>query len=108
MKSFGVSGFNAKICIIKIKKMAVIIGPQSVNGGTQAGYTLMPQDYVSYIWSADGGNIIYGQGTPVVIVEWFQVGQNTLQVDLIGSESQIDSVVIVVDVSSMGLPPYHH
>jgi hypothetical protein len=86
--------------------MAEILGPMTLSGNCQAGYTVVPQNYVSYSWSVgDGGTIVYGETGPVVIIQWTGLGQIQLTVNMYDTQQTPDSVTVTVDISTQDEPP---
>ena len=73
--------------------MYQIQGPLNVNVGAQSTYSVIPADGTSYAWTVSGCNILSGQGTSSIIVQWTQVGQGSIQVDV--STPSGDNLVII-------------
>jgi hypothetical protein len=87
--------------------MAEILGPMTLSGNCQAGYTVMPQNYVSYSWTVgDGANIVYGDTGQVVIIQFTGMGQIPVTVHMYDAQQTPDSVTITVDISTQDEPPH--
>ena len=48
----------------------VILGPTSFEALETYTYTVMPADGVEYYWEVTGGNIMTGQGTDTITIQW--------------------------------------
>jgi hypothetical protein len=70
-----------------------IVGPTSVNIGDQDIYSLTPADGISYIWTVVGGEIVNGQGTPSITVNWTASGPHDVQVQV----NTINGIVVIDD-----------
>ena len=73
--------------------MHQIQGPLNVNVGVQYTYSVIPADGLGYVWTVTGCNIISGQGTPSILVQWTLVGQGSIQVDV--STPTGDDIVVI-------------
>ena len=91
----SVSGtINIDYCDIPID------GPSPVCQGDIVTYsTVVPGSY--YNWTVQGGNIISGQGTETIEVEWTTPGENIIRIALTGTNAQPTTRVITVN------PTYH-
>jgi len=87
--------------------MYEIDGPDSIINNYVAGYCVVPQDAATYNWVLTGGNIVCGQGTAAVIVQWTVIGEDSIEVDLTNAQGMlINSITLPVDVSSGGNTPH--
>ena len=75
--------------------MHQIQGPLQVKVGDLSNYSVIPADGTSYVWTVVGCNILDGQGTPAIDVQWTIPGQGSIQV-AVTTGSGID--VVVIDV----------
>jgi hypothetical protein len=85
--------------------MSEITGPQNVAHNNVAGYTVLPQDSVSYTWTATGGIVVFGQGLGAVVVQWTTAGTNNLSVQLTTAQGALVDISIPVDTSAQGGHP---
>jgi len=87
--------------------MHEIIGPDTIIANYFAGYTVTPQDAASYTWAPTGGDIISGQGSGAVIIQWGAAGPGNLEVDLDDARGEIiNSVSIPIDIQTGGNTPH--
>ena len=73
--------------------MHQIQGPLQVNVGNQYVYSVIPADGTAYYWTVTGCDIVSGQGTPSITVNWTLVGTGSIQVDVLTTGGN-DIVVI--------------
>ena len=78
-----------------------IIGPLHVVVRDHAGYTInpLPSPMALYIWTVEKGEIISGQGTSAIEVQWHEQGQGKVTVEIVspGAPPQTIHVIVVVD-----------
>ena len=73
--------------------MHQIQGPLNVTLGVESTYSVVPADGTSYVWTVSGCDIISGQGTASIIVQWTQLGQGSIQVEV--SMPSGDDIIII-------------
>lgn len=77
-----------------------ITGPQTITtASAPVLYSIAPQANHLYYWTLVGGNIISGQGTSSLMVQWVLTGSNRLKVKLINSNNCSDTNSINVHVT---------
>jgi hypothetical protein len=72
--------------------MHQILGPLTVNVGSNYYYTVSPNDGTSYYWSVTGGTIVSGQNTSSIQVHFVTAGTCTVQVNVTNGED-----IVVID-----------
>ena len=73
-----------------------IVGATETNIGDIDPYTITPVVGSSYAWTVTGGQIIAGQGTPVITVLWDTDGPGSVEVNV---NNGADIVIIDTDSS---------
>ena len=73
-----------------------IIGATETTIGDIDPYTITPVIGKSYVWTVTGGEIIAGQGTPVITVLWDEEGPGSVEVNI---DNGADIVIIDTDSS---------
>ena len=101
-----------KLCVDSISKSITVIPNPSIGtiqGSTNAGmsapyaYSIASQANHTYLWSTANGNIISGQGTNAVQVQWLNAGTGKIQVQLSNSQNCSSTDSSVVSVSNVGI-----
>jgi len=72
-----------------------IVGALETNIGDIDPYAVTPVIGKSYVWTVTGGEIIAGQGTPVITVLWDTDGPGDVQVNIDNG-----SDIVVIDTNS--------
>jgi len=73
-----------------------IVGATEVNVGNIDPYTITPVIGSSYEWTVSGGEIISGQGTDNIMVQWDEAGPGYIEVNI---DNGADIVIIDTDSS---------
>lgn len=77
--------------------MATIQGPIVVRVNTVTTYIAIPTGCVQYTWTlSGGGQILNGQGSDCINIQWNAPGQWSLQVSMQLPNGQTDLAVIVI------------
>ena len=72
-----------------------IVGAIITNTGDIDPYTVTEVTGSSYVWSVSGGQIIAGQGTSVITVQWNTTGPGAVQVNIDNG-----SDIVIIDTNS--------
>jgi hypothetical protein len=78
--------------------MTEIIGPTYVMQGNVESYQAMPDAAGLYKWIVQGGNILEGQGTQAIMVEWWMNGFGSIELDTTTVEGHIEGLFISINV----------
>lgn len=85
-------------------KVGSISGQQTVNSlTTPFSYKITPQSVHTYLWTLTNGNIISGQGTDSIAVQWNSVGLGKVIVRLTNSNNCSDTSGINVSILPTGI-----
>lgn len=75
------------------------IGPHIVNLRDKLPYFVPLKAGAIYSWQVSGGNIVFGQGTNQIIVEWTRQGEGSvdLTIDQRGTRPQPTGITVIVE-----------
>ncbi len=101
-----------KLCVDSISKSIIVIANPiigAIQGATNVGmsapyaYSIVSQANHIYLWSATNGNIVSGQGTNAVQVQWLSAGIGKIKVELSNNQNCSSTDSSVVSVSNVGI-----
>ena len=101
-----------KLCVDSISKSITVIQNPSIGaiqGATNVGmsapyaYSIASQANHIYLWSATNGNIISGQGTNSVQVQWLSAGAGKIKVQLSNNQNCSSTDSSMVSISNVGI-----
>lgn len=73
--------------------MTQIIGPVQVTVGEICTYTLSPPS-LPCTWVVDGGNILHGQNSCDIQVQWTRLGPGQVQAQIFNPQGGTDIIII--------------
>lgn len=101
-----------KFCMDSILKN-ITVNPNpivgNIQGATNVGmaspytYSITSQANHTYLWNVTNGNILSGQGTNSVQVQWLSVGTGKIQVQLINNQNCSSTDSSLVSISNVGI-----
>jgi len=78
----GCSNFTDTLEVIVARRPVLnLSGAVAVCAGSRSGYAVTPQPGVQYLWSAESGMIIGGQGSAAITVQWGGAGSGWVRLE---------------------------
>jgi hypothetical protein len=86
-----------------------VLGPQTINNiSTPVNYNISQKLNHQYLWTVTGGNIVSGQGTNNISVQWASAGIGRVMIKLTNANNCSDTSGVNVNISSTGLDNFRN
>ncbi len=86
-----------------------VLGPQTVNNiSTLVNYNISQKLNHQYLWTVTGGNIVSGQGTNNITVQWASAGIGRVMIKLTNANNCSDTSGVNVSISPTGLDNFRN
>jgi hypothetical protein len=98
-----VDSISKNITVYPNPIVGVIQGSTNVGLAAPYAYSVASQTNHTYLWNATNGNIVSGQGTNAVQVQWLSAGTGKIQVQLTSNQNCISTDSSMVSISNVGI-----